>query len=227
MLVPLPTGVSLQLELTSPEPVSSQRQNSLAVLLHPWSWLGGQMHDPVLSLLARLLKQHGYYIIRFNSRGVGSSTGRSSFTGLSEGEDLTAVVQWSLGQISNVGSVVLIGYSHGGLIASLHPVLGQGINTSHVLLSYPLSPRGWLTMFHSNIYQRKLEELAREERSNILIIYGDSDEFTGATKYREWAAMVEREGGGRVSVVAVEGGSHFWAGEGGAEMGKAICDWLS
>jgi hypothetical protein len=46
--------------------------------------------------------------LRFNSRGVGSSTGWVSFTGTNEGKDLEALVQWALGHVTDVESVVLI-----------------------------------------------------------------------------------------------------------------------
>jgi|SRR5258706_12729037 len=38
--------------------------------------------------------QHGFNVMLLNSRGVGGSTGRASFTGLPEAEDLREVVKW-------------------------------------------------------------------------------------------------------------------------------------
>ena len=47
MNIQLPTGVSLEVELTEPPSATDHRQEKkLAVCLHPWSWLGGQMDDP-------------------------------------------------------------------------------------------------------------------------------------------------------------------------------------
>jgi hypothetical protein len=47
MLIPLPTGISLEANLEAPTAGSSQdsQGNKLAILLHPWSWLGGSMND--------------------------------------------------------------------------------------------------------------------------------------------------------------------------------------
>ena len=42
-LVQLPTGVSLEVELT--DAPTDHGQGKLAVCLHPWSWLGGRMDD--------------------------------------------------------------------------------------------------------------------------------------------------------------------------------------
>jgi len=44
-LVKLPSGVSLETNLYSPETSTNEGGAGLAVLLHPWSWLGGQMED--------------------------------------------------------------------------------------------------------------------------------------------------------------------------------------
>ena len=44
-LVKLPSGVSLETKLYSPETSASEGSTGLAVLLHPWSWLGGRMED--------------------------------------------------------------------------------------------------------------------------------------------------------------------------------------
>jgi len=44
-LVKLPSGVSLETKLHSPATSTSEASAGLAVLLHPWSWLGGRMED--------------------------------------------------------------------------------------------------------------------------------------------------------------------------------------
>jgi hypothetical protein len=44
-VVQLPTGVSVEVELTESLP-TDRGQGKLAVCLHPWSWLGGRMDDP-------------------------------------------------------------------------------------------------------------------------------------------------------------------------------------
>lgn len=44
-IVKLPSGVSLEVKLYSPETPANEASAGLAVLLHPWSWLGGRMED--------------------------------------------------------------------------------------------------------------------------------------------------------------------------------------
>lgn len=47
-LVNLPNGACLEVDLEAP--LSIGRESKLAICLHPWSWLGGQMDDPWVSL---------------------------------------------------------------------------------------------------------------------------------------------------------------------------------
>ena len=54
------------------------------------------------------LTSKNYHVLRYNSRGVGASTGRASFTGFSEVEDLVMVVQWVLDRIPDIRSLVIL-----------------------------------------------------------------------------------------------------------------------
>lgn len=68
----------------------------------------------VLHILKNPLLSQGYHIIRFNSRGVGRSSGWPSLTGIQEGKDLEELVQWALASIPNTKSLVI-------LVCSEHP----------------------------------------------------------------------------------------------------------
>ena len=69
----------------------------------------------------------------------------------------------------------------------MHPVLPAPLRTTHILISYPLGPRGLLTAFHSRTYQRTLEDLVRQPTARVLLCQGDTDDFTGAGAYEAWA----------------------------------------
>lgn len=63
----------------------------------------------VLRSLTRPLHERGYHVLRYNSRGVGNSTGWPSFTGSREVQDLQELVQWAIGQITpRATSIVII-----------------------------------------------------------------------------------------------------------------------
>ena len=118
------------------------------------------------------------------------------------------------------------GYSHGSLIASMHPVRSKAfplVKLSHILLSYPLGPRSWLTLFHSSSYSEALEALVQHPDSNVLVIFGDQDEFTSQSKYATWASGLK----GNVKTVEVKDASHFWSGRSGYELAEIVNKWLS
>ena len=54
------------------------------------------------------LTSKGYHVLRYNSRGVGASTCRASFTGFSEVEDLEAVVKWAIDKVTDIQSIVIL-----------------------------------------------------------------------------------------------------------------------
>ncbi|CDO74664.1 hypothetical protein BN946_scf184828.g4 [Trametes cinnabarina] len=199
--VTLPSGTSLEYILLQPTQHSSdsaepayhttEKRTKLAVCLHPWSWLGGRMNDPVLKILTEPLLERGYEVLRYNSRGVGKSKGWPSLTGSQEAEDLKELVQWAK----------------------------SDVDTAHILLSYPLGPRQWLTAFHSHRYETALHDLVSDPRAKLLVIYGDQDDFTSVHNYDSWVNALhnhraEKEGTGSppgsLEVVKIEGASHFW-----------------
>jgi uncharacterized protein len=116
------------------------------------------------------------------------------------------------------------GYSHGSLIGSLHPVLSE-VPTSHVLLSYPLGPRGWLTLFNSRDYSNRLKSLIKQDGSNVLVIYGDVDEFTGITSYKSWGQELKALNG-HLQISEIQGASHFWRGGAGQALQEELHRWL-
>ncbi|EDR01915.1 uncharacterized protein LACBIDRAFT_310124 [Laccaria bicolor S238N-H82] len=227
-VINLPTGVSLETILSKPPPTTHSEGTKLAICLHPWSWLGGRMQDPVLDSLVDPLLSKNYHVLRYNSRGVGRSTGRASFTGFDEAKDLEAIIRWTLDHLSNVSSVVIIGYSHGSLIASLQPPLPAPVQTSHVLLSYPLGPRSWLTLFRSSTYAQRLEDLIKSSTSRVLVVFGDQDEFTSISSYRTWVAELETHSGtsDRLNIVEVGNATHFWRGHANERLKHVLLEWL-
>lgn len=81
-------------------------RNLISFDYRPWPD-NDNLHRVLASLIEPLLEAK-YIVLRYNSRGVGKSTGSPSLTGFGEAEDLQALVQWSLGQIGSITSLVLI-----------------------------------------------------------------------------------------------------------------------
>jgi uncharacterized protein len=89
-----------------------------------------------------------------------------------------------------------------------------------------LGPRGLLTLFRSDTYVSALNALIQSDGGNVLVIYGDKDEFTSGSKYDTWTEGLKDETGDRLKVVKVAGGSHFWRGRDRKEMTEAVEQWL-
>ena len=117
------------------------------------------------------------------------------------------------------------GYSHGALITSLHPVLPTPVKTSHLLLSYPLGPRSFLTLFHGRTYTDRLNKLINDAQSNVLIVHGDQDEFTSAETYGGWVTGL-RKNEGEFRVELIQGATHFWASGAGQRLKEVVKDWV-
>lgn len=107
------------------------------------------------------------------------------------------------------------------------------MKTSHILLSYPLDKLGLLTLFHSRSYAETLKALVQNPRSNVLILYGDSDEFSGIGSYEAWVKELQRDAGqgtgdtgGRLQVGFVEGATHFWEPRKARIMQQIVEQWL-
>jgi alpha/beta superfamily hydrolase len=66
----------------------------VAIVCHPLPTEGGTMHNKVVTMAARALRECGATTIRFNFRGVGQSAGTFD-EGAGESEDLRAVAAWA------------------------------------------------------------------------------------------------------------------------------------
>lgn len=212
-----------------------------------------------------MLSDRGFHVLRYNSRGVGRSTGRSTFGGIDEGKDLESVVQWGIQEVGEVETVVIIvstqsssakddahkrvidsevsqGYSHGALIATLHPIALEQqhphIKLAYVLLSYPLGPRSFLTLFKGSFYDQKLTDLISSGKSKILLAFGGRDEFTALDRYQLWVSDLEAKDSAAQSadeasnrqktlrVLQVPEASHFWTGETNVLLRSELSQWL-
>lgn len=84
----------------------------------------------------------------------------------------------------------------------------------------------FLTCFRSRAHDKALTALVQDARADVLILFGDRDEFTGIESYERWATQLKGSGGERVQVTCVKGASHFWRQGTSAEMLQVIGQWL-
>ena len=87
----------------------------VVVLCHPLSTEGGSMHNKVVTMAARSLRELGAATVRFNFRSVGESVG-SFDHGNGERDDLLAVVAWARQQRPD-DALWLAGFSFGAYVS--------------------------------------------------------------------------------------------------------------
>ncbi|WP_426687391.1 alpha/beta hydrolase [Rhodanobacter ginsengiterrae] len=94
------------------EPAGARR--GVAVICHPLTSEGGTMHNKVVTMAERALRESGLDTIRFNFRGAGNSAGAFD-KGDGESADLAAVVAW-VRKVRPDDALWLTGFSFGSYV---------------------------------------------------------------------------------------------------------------
>ena len=108
------TGPAGKLEAISNVATPADARAGVAVVCHPNPVQGGTMHNKVVTMLERSLRESGLDTIRFNFRGTGASQG-SYDEGNGESEDLAAVVAW-VRRLRPDDALWLAGFSFGSYV---------------------------------------------------------------------------------------------------------------
>ena len=87
----------------------------VAIICHPHPLHGGTMHNKVVTIIERSLRELGFDTVRFNFRGIGKSEGEFD-EGEGESEDLAAVVRWARA-VRPGAALWLAGFSFGSYVA--------------------------------------------------------------------------------------------------------------
>ncbi len=114
LLLSGPAGV---IEVVVDHPPSDQVRAGVAVICHPHPLHGGSMHNKVVTMVERALREAGVSTVRFNFRGVGKSEGEHD-NGRGETLDLLRVAEWVAAQRPN-DVLWLAGFSFGAYVALL------------------------------------------------------------------------------------------------------------
>ena len=187
-----------------------ERHEGLGVMIaHPHGKFGGNMHNNVVKALFEALACSGdcRMVVRFNFRGIGKSTGNSSWTGRDEKRDISTIADF----ISRHGAsaedesrkrrpFVIVGYSFGSAVASgmaeeLRPMGCVGF----VAISYPV---GWSSAVLFQSHYRA----AAESTLPKLFLSGTADNFTWISTLRSWFAKAQQP----KELLVLEGMDHFW-----------------
>ncbi len=109
-------GPAGKLEMLVELQESETPQPAVAVICHPHSLHGGTMHNKVVHIVARALRELGLHTVRFNFRGVGESSGEFDH-GNGETADLIAIGGW-LRKVLPKHELWLAGFSFGSYVAA-------------------------------------------------------------------------------------------------------------
>ncbi len=105
-------AIEAMVELPDPD----QARAGVAIICHPHPLQEGSMHNKVVTMLARSLRELGLPALRFNFRGVGNSEG--SYDGaVGESEDVVSIGRW-LAQVLPDHQLWLAGFSFGSYVAA-------------------------------------------------------------------------------------------------------------
>ncbi len=185
-------GCSLQAELATPDTGPGAKARAAMVLCHPHPQHGGTMRSLVIGALFEALPALGVTCLRFNFRGVESSTGTYD-DGRGELLDVRAAVDWLAAEVAPVVPLVLAGWSFGADMA---------------LATVEDRIAGWLAIAPPLRFAGATgyDAVAHDPRPKLLVL-GQHDEF------RDPASVVEEtEPWASTEIEVIAGASHFFVG---------------
>lgn len=164
-----PVG-ALELAVDLPE-ADVTAQPVVAVFCHPLSTEGGSMHNKVVTMAARALRELGITVVRFNFRSVGASDGDFDM-GAGEQDDLAAVVDWV--RASLPGHQLWLGGFSFGAYVSLR-ACDRISPAALISIAPPVGRREW-------------NFDATQPPAQWLVVMGEADEIVNAQGVFDWVA---------------------------------------
>ncbi|MFT3763820.1 MAG: dienelactone hydrolase family protein [Pseudoxanthomonas sp.] len=147
------------------------------VVCHPLSTDGGSLHNKVVTMTARALRELGATTVRFNFRSVGASEGAFD-RGVGELDDLRAVVAWVREQRPH-DALWLAGFSFGSYVTLKGAVELQA--DALISIAPPAATRGW---------DFGAIELPR---CPWLVLMGEADEIVPPQAVYDWIDALPRK----------------------------------
>jgi alpha/beta superfamily hydrolase len=191
LLIPGPAGDIQALIETPADPVVDAGEvRAFAVVCHPHPLYGGTLDNKVVYTLARAFEELGAPAIRFNFRGVGTSTGQYD-NGIGETEDALAVIAYGRQRWPRA-ALWLAGFSFGGAVAIR---AAQRANPDQLVAAAPAVTRV------------NVQDVVTPSR--WLIVQGASDDVVLPDAVLEWAS--KRSPAPTVNVLP--GAGHFFHGQ--------------
>ncbi len=166
-------GPAGRLECIVDLPEPEDARPATFVICHPHPQHGGTMHNKVVTIMERSMRELGLNTVRFNFRGVGESEGTYD-DGYGETDDLFAVTEW-VRRSRPDDQLWLGGFSFGSFItlrAAQNLKLGQLVSIAPAVSRFSFA------------------DLHRPD-CPWLIIQGDEDEVVNFNEVRDWVEQVD------------------------------------
>lgn len=180
-----PVGV---LECATDVPEADCERPATIIICHPHPLHGGNMHNKVVTILERSMRELGLRTVRFNFRGVGESEGEHD-DGYGEIDDLFTVAEW-VRRTRPEDSLWLGGFSFGSYIAlraALNLDIGQLIS-----IAPPTDRYAFDCMSHPDC--------------PWLVIQGDEDDVVSIDSVRSWVDCLKPS----PELIVMEKAGHFF-----------------
>jgi alpha/beta superfamily hydrolase len=161
------------------------------VICHPHPQFGGDFKNIVVRKLEKFCSQI-IPTLRFNFRGVGSSSGSYS-DGIGEKDDVEQMIGVLLEKIPDISQVIVAGYSFGAAVGCSVAAKDQRVS-AYIAVAFPF------TMFTKHAEQSNCSKPK-------LFITGDDDDFTPLSEFEKWYAKFD-EPKEKVIIPAMD---HFFA----------------
>jgi len=199
LIIPASHG---QIEAILKEPAGEPR--GVAVVCHPHPLGGGTMHNKVVFRAAAGLVDAGLTTLRFNFRGVGSSTGEHNEI---EGgvEDVQDALDYMAGTYPGQ-DMTLAGFSFGSRTG-----MAVGVNDDRVKR---------LISIGTPVEKYRDYEFLYDVKKPILFVHGDKDEFCSVENLRSLTDKIPH-----AEVIIFENCGHFFD-EHLNELREAVSEWV-
>lgn len=165
-----------------------------AIVCHPHPLHGGTMHTKAVYRAAQGLNEAGLATLRFNFRGVGTSTG-SHDEGVGEQDDVRAALDWLEAEYPHL-PLIVGGFSFGSMVA-----LSVGAEEDRVVGLFGLG----LPVDLDDRYDYGYLATAGKP---VLVVQGENDEFGSGQQVADGLAPL----GAHITVVRVPGADHYFDG---------------
>ena len=180
-----PAGL-IECAVDVPEPADARR--GTIIICHPHPEHGGTMHNKVVTICERSMRELGLRTIRFNFRGVGRSEGEFD-DGYGETDDLFAVAEW-VRRTRPDDSLWLGGFSFGAFITTRAAL---NLDIGHLISIAPPVDRYAFDSLH-------------HPECPWLVVQGDEDEVVNVEMVSNWASKLKPA----PELIIMDGADHFF-----------------